>query len=66
MHPVCRRALDNLYTRVEETALLYKEGPGVPCQPWCEQPAASRELFCLGSGGTATGNLAAGECEVCW
>jgi hypothetical protein len=64
MHSVYRRASANLYVRVEQTALLYKEGPELPRQPWSEQPAASPELFRLGPG--AARNLPAGECGVAW
>ena len=61
MHPVCRRASDNLYIRVEQTALLYKEGPELPHTPCCQEPAASStEFFCLGLDAT-TRNLPAGD-----
>ena len=66
MPPSNRRASDNLYTRVEETACLYlyKEGSEFLRRPWGQQPAASRELFRLGPGAAAR-NLPAGECWVC-
>jgi hypothetical protein len=60
MHPVCRRASDNLNTRVEETALLYKEAPKFPRSPWCEEQADSSQLFRLGLGET-TWNLSAAD-----
>jgi hypothetical protein len=65
MFSSCRCASDNFYTRVEQTALLYKEGPDLPRQPWNEQPAASPEPFRLGPGAAAR-NLPAGECGVSW
>jgi hypothetical protein len=64
MHPFYRRASDNLYIRAEQTALLYKEGPELPRQPWRQQPAAFPELFRFGPGAAAR-NLPAGECGVC-
>ena len=64
MRPSCRRDSDNRYVPVEQTTLLYKEGPEFPGQPWSEQPAASPELFRLGPGAAAR-NLPAGECGVC-
>ena len=39
MRPSCRRASDNLHVPVEQTTLLYKEGPEFLRQPWREQPA---------------------------
>jgi hypothetical protein len=63
MFSSCRRASGNLYVPVEPTALLYKEGPELPRQPWREQPAASPELFRLGPG-AAIRNLATGDCGV--
>jgi hypothetical protein len=65
MFSSCRRVSANLRVLVEQTALLYKEGPELPGQPWSEQPAASPELFRLGPGAAAR-NLAAGECGVSW
>jgi hypothetical protein len=64
MPPSRRRASDNPYVRVEPTALLYKEVPKFPCQPWREQPAAPSELFRLRPGAAARKNLATGECRV--
>jgi hypothetical protein len=55
-----RRGSDNHYVAVEQTTLLYKEGPELP-----RQPAASPELFRLGPGAAAR-NLPAGECGVSW
>jgi hypothetical protein len=63
MFPFCRRASNNLYSRVEQTALLYKEVPKFPCQLWREQPAALSELFRRGPD-AAAGNPATGECGV--
>jgi hypothetical protein len=60
----CRRASANLYVPVEQTALLYKEGPAFLRPLWRQQPADAPELFRLGPG-AATRNLAAGECGVC-
>jgi hypothetical protein len=65
MHPVRRRASDNLFVPVEPTALLYKEVPELPRQPWSEQPAASPGLFHLGLGET-TRILPAAECGASW
>jgi hypothetical protein len=62
MFPVCRRASDNLYIRVEQTALLYKERPELPRRLWRED---SPELVRLGLG-AATRNLAVSECGVSW
>jgi hypothetical protein len=60
MNPSCRRASDNLYIRVEQTALLYKEVPELPRRLCREDPP---ELFRLGLGAAAR-NLAAAECGV--
>jgi hypothetical protein len=65
MFSSCRCASDNLYTRVEQTALLYKEGPELPRQPWNEQPADAPEVLHLGLGET-TRILPAAECGVSW
>jgi hypothetical protein len=65
MRPSCRSASGNLYVPVESAALLYKEVPELPRQPWREHEAASPELFRLGPGATAR-NLPAGECGVSW
>jgi hypothetical protein len=61
-----RRASANLHVPVEPTALLYKEGPEFPRQPWRQQPADSPELFHLRVGAT-TRNLPPAEWadEVC-
>ena len=64
MFPSCRRASANLHVWVEQTTLLYKEGPEFLSRPCAQQPAASPELFRLGPG-AATRNLPAGECGVC-
>jgi hypothetical protein len=63
MFSCCRRASDNLYIRVKQTTLLYKEAPELPSQPWREQPVAPSELFRRGPGAAAR-NLATGECGV--
>jgi hypothetical protein len=63
MPPSCRSASGNLYVPVEPTALLYKEVPEFPRQPWREHPTASSELFRLGPGAAAR-NLATDECGV--
>jgi hypothetical protein len=63
MRPSRRRASANLHVPVEQTTLLYKEGPELNCQPWSEQPAISPKLFHLGLGAAAR-NLASGECGV--
>jgi hypothetical protein len=60
MHPVCRRASDNLYIRVEQTALLYKEGPKLPRRLWHEDSPVRLGL------GAATRNLAVSECGASW
>jgi hypothetical protein len=65
MPPSCRRASANLHVPVEQTALLYKERPEFPRQPWREQPAASSELFRRVPGAAAR-NLATGRCGVSW
>ena len=45
MHPSCRRASDNLYVPVEQTTLLYKEGPELPRRPVASnQPLLSGAL----------------------
>jgi hypothetical protein len=54
MSPSFRRASDNLHTRVEQTALLYGEGPELPRQPRREQRTASPELFRLGPGASGS------------
>jgi hypothetical protein len=63
MHPVCRHTSANLHVPVEQTTLLYKEGPEFLGRPWGQQPAASPELFRRGPGAAAR-NLPAGE--VSW
>jgi hypothetical protein len=65
MFSSCRCASDNLHTRVEQTALLYKEGPELLRQSWNEQPADAPELLHLGPGET-TRILPAAECGVSW
>jgi hypothetical protein len=60
MRPSCRRASANLHVPVEQTTLLYKEGPELNRQPWTEQPAISPKLFHLGLG-ASTRNLPARE-----
>jgi hypothetical protein len=59
MRPSGRAASGNLSVPVEPTALLYKEVPELPGQPWHHQPAGAPELFHLGLG-------AAVECGVSW
>jgi len=61
MRPSCRRASANLHVPVEQTALLYKEGPEFLRRPWGQQPAASPELFRLRRG-AAPRNLSTEEC----
>jgi hypothetical protein len=65
MSPSCRRASDHLHVLVEQTTLLYKEGPELKRQPWSEQPATYPKLFRLRPG-AATWKLATGECGVAW
>jgi hypothetical protein len=57
-----RRASDNLYIRVKQTTLLYKEAPELPRQPWREPLAGSLGGFRLGLGETR--NPRAVECGV--
>jgi hypothetical protein len=64
MFSSCRSASANLYVPVEPSALLYKEVPELPRQPWHRQPVDRPELVHLGLGGT-TRNLPAAD-EVCW
>jgi hypothetical protein len=63
MFSCCLCASDNLYVLVELTALLYKEGPELPRQPWREPLAGSPGGFRLGLGETR--NPRAVECGVC-
>ena len=63
MFPSCRCASDNLHVPVEQTALLYKEGPESLRQPWPQQPADVRSSFALDLA-AATRNLPAAECGV--
>jgi hypothetical protein len=59
----CRGASDNLYTRVEETALLYKEGAETLRR--AQRDTDSLKHLQLGLG--ETGNLRAqGPNEVSW
>jgi hypothetical protein len=61
MRPSRRRTSDHLHGPVEQTALIYKEGPELPRQPWSEQPSASPEVFRLGRG-EAPKNLSTEKC----
>jgi hypothetical protein len=63
MLPSWRRASANLHVWVEQTTLLYKEGPEFLSRPCGQEPVASPELFRLGPG-AATRKLATGECGV--
>jgi len=65
MRPSRRSASGHLYVPVGPTALLYKEVPKFPRQPWREQPADAPELLHLGPGET-TRILPAAECGVSW
>jgi hypothetical protein len=63
MFSSCRRASANLYVWVEQTTLLYEEGPEFLSRPCGQQPVASPEHFRLGPGATNR-NPATGECGV--
>jgi hypothetical protein len=60
MSPSCRRASDHLHVLVEQTTLLYKEGPEFLSRHCGQQPATSPELFHLRVGET-TRNLPPAE-----
>jgi hypothetical protein len=60
MRPSCRRGSANLHPPVEQTTLLYKEGPEFLRQHCGQQPPASPELFHLRVGET-TRNLPPAE-----
>jgi hypothetical protein len=60
MRPSCRRASANRHVPVEQTTLLYKEGPEFLRRHCGQQPAASPEPFHLRVGET-TRNLPPAE-----
>ena len=63
MFPFCRRASNNLYSRVEQTALLYKEGS----ETFRRAPRDTDSLKHLQLGFGENGNLPAqGPNEVSW
>jgi hypothetical protein len=66
MRPSRRSASGNLYVPVEPTALLYKEVPELPRQPWLEQPAATTSALFHRGPGAAARNRPGSECGVSW
>jgi hypothetical protein len=52
MFSSCRRASANLHVPVEQTTLLYKEGPEFLHPSWHQQSADAPERFHLGVGET--------------